>query len=200
MGTVNIAGVTIISCLYGDGFTQFVPRWHQAIQNLNQTVDVRLELEDGDCEWIHPEPFYLNRAWMKTISEWIWIVNVDDIVLPDALDGIDDVEADVWLTGFVRDDGVTHISKPLPNADYLASDTNGYAAGSLVRRSALHRVGGFRDVAFQDWDLWRRLAADGATFSSSGRVNYRYSQHPLTRTNLELTADRRSEHLAEMAC
>jgi hypothetical protein len=198
----RVIDVTIISCLYGDSFEKFARRWWRAIRALDPCpahVILSTEADHGPSLWTHPEPWYLNIAWRLAHTEWVWVVNLDDLVLPDALVGLEECDADVWLTGFERDDGVIHISEPMSNDAYLASSSNGYAAGSAIRRSALERVGGFRDAGFQDWDLWRRLAAAGATFATSGRVNYLYSQHDQTRTNLELTPENRERHLAEMA-
>lgn len=190
--------VTVVSCVYGTRFWGFVERWWDAVEKLDPAPDdVRL-VKGGECPWRHPQAYYLNQAIAESGTEWVWIVDIDDIAHPDALAGLDDVDADVWQMGFDRSDGETYVPPPLSNGEYLASPRNVYVAGSAIRVEAFRAVGGFRDVALQDWDLWRRLAVHGARFQSSGRTHFRYMRHALTRGATELTMDRRGEHLEEM--
>lgn len=205
------ADVTIVSCVYGDrGYERFTGRWEAAIAELETRPLESIVLCDSnypirsahvfvdDCPWRHAQAYYLQRAVELAMTEWVWILDIDDVALPDALFGIDSILADVWLFGYERSDGLEHVPPALTNDEYLASVRNEYAACSAFRRDAFIRAGGFPDVAFQDWALWRRLAASGATFEASDRAHYRYMRHPITRGAIELTTERRSEHMAEM--
>lgn len=201
--------VTVVSCVYGDTFARFVPRWAAHVAALDPAPDAiivagdrEIEIEGATrlacwCPWKHPQAFYLNAAIGLAKTEWVWIVDIDDCALPDALAGLDEVDADVWQIGYVRSDGrVTHI----PRQDDVDTvfERNGLTAGSCVRVEAFRRVGGFPDVAFQDWALWLRLVGGGASFAFSGRAGYRYMRHPASRSELELQPKLRQRHLDEM--
>lgn len=47
----------------------------------------------------------------------------------------------------------------------------------LARRDAVTRVGGYRDVTAEDYDLWIRLAHSGAKLHRSGSLGLLYRQH-----------------------
>jgi hypothetical protein len=189
--------VTVVSCVYGS-FDVFVPRWKQAIAMLDPAPDDVIVASDKinrSCPWKHPQAWHLNAAIFAAETDWVWIVDIDDCALPEALDGLDQVAGDVWQMGYIRSDGrEIHI----PNESALTAEGNLLTAGSAVRVDAFHRAGGFPDVAFQDWALWRRLQAIGAKFEFSGRTHYRYMRHGATRTETELFPKLRQAHIDEM--
>jgi len=203
------APVTVVSCLYGDrGYEWFIDRWAEAIRLMDpQPEDVIVatdreyvcpyEQRVSDCHWNHPQAYYLQDAIMAATSEWVWIVDIDDVALPDALEGIAEVDADVWQMGYVTN-GEEYVVPQLTGDEYLSHGGNPYTAGSAIRTESFWRCGGFADVAFQDFALWRRMAFRGARFQSSGRVHYRYMRHQSSRSDVELTKDKRTAHMAEM--
>jgi hypothetical protein len=205
--TVN---VTVVSCVYGPRFDRFIPGWAEAIAALDPAPEAVIVASDRPrvipgvtviepvCTWRHPQACYLQAAVSWATTEWVWIVDIDDLALPDGLAGIEAVGADVWQMGYLASDGAHHLPPSVAAAEYLAEAGNPYAAGSAFRTAAFRAVGGFTDVAFQDWSLWRRLATAGATVEASNRTHYRYIRHPRTRSAVELTAGRRAEHVAEM--
>lgn len=184
-------GVTIISCVYGPTHTKFLPRWLDATKKIPRNALI-VAPEMSKCPWQYPQAFYLNWAANLAETEWVWISDIDDLPFPDALDGLEDVEADVWLTGF------GHPIPRLTNEEYLASPENVYPGSSAFRLEAFHRAGGFPDIAFQDWGLWRRMARTGATFDPSARAHFSYTQHDASRSRTDITPARRAEHLAEL--
>lgn len=198
--------VTVVSCVYGPTFARFLPRWSEHVALLSPKPDAVIVAADwphdvpgarviaSECPWRHPQAWYLNQAIAAADTEWVWIVDVDDCARPDGLAGLDQVDADVWQTGYLRSDGETYV----PGPEALAAAGNMLVAGSAIRTKAFWDVGGFPDVAFQDWALWRKLQAAGARFAFSGRVNFDYMRHSHTRGATELTADRRAEHVQEM--
>lgn len=212
---MTTAPATIVSCLYGNAYNRFVNQWAASIAQLNtKPADIivatdRTVAERGyhishaqavinECTWRHPQAFHLQQAIEAAQTEWVWILDMDDQALPDALDGIDQVQADVWQMGYERSDGHVHIPPQLTAAEYLTEKGNHFTACSAIRTDAFRDAGGFPDVAFQDFGLWRRLALIGASFQSSGRAHYRYNLHENTRTVLELVPDMREQHMAEM--
>jgi hypothetical protein len=140
----------------------------------------------------------LQRAIDYVDTDWFWICDIDDQVMPDGLAGLDEIAADVWQVGFHRSDGEIYLPPRLTNDEYLALEKNVYVGSSMVRTEAFHNVGGFDDIAFQDWGLWRKLARDGHTFDVSDRPHFEYTLHPTTRTELEFTTAARKAQIAEM--
>ncbi len=205
--------VTVVSCVYGRRFDEFIPEWLAAVQALDPQPDAVIVATDvaprpipgvtkvmGFGLWTHPQAFLLQQAIQHAETEWVWIVDIDDLALPDGLAGLDGVAADVWQVGYVRD-GKDYVPPALSGRTYLGEPGNPFTAGSMIRTKAFKAAGGFSDVAFQDWSLWRRLAKQGATFASSDRAHYVYRRHAATRSTLELTAARRGFHVEEMvAC
>lgn len=202
--------VTVVSCVYGQHYYKFVPRWLAAIEDLDPKPDAVIVATDGGieipdvkviesfCHWRHPQAWHLQQAIMAAQTEWVWIVDIDDLAFPGGLAGLEDVAADVWQLGFERSDGELYTPPQLTADAFLASRQNVYVGTAMIRTDIFREVGGFRDVALQDWELWRRLAKHGAVVESSGRRHFHYMRHPRARGNAELTMDVRPEHLAEM--
>lgn len=206
--------VTVISCLYGDrGYDRHISEWQHSLRQLTTRPAEILVMADrhydipcaqvlvlaaGAPRWQHPQAQLLDHAARLALTEWVWVLDIDDCALPDALDGIDDVTEDVWQMGYHRSDGVTHLPPELTGSEYLALDGNPFTGASAFRTSSFKRAGGFPDAAFQDWGLWRRLAASGATFRSSGRPHYEYRLSGHTRSAVELLPERRERHMEEM--
>ena len=202
--------VTVVSCVYGDFHRRFVPRWQAAVSALDPAPDAVIVGSDSElevtgakvvasyCHWQYPQAWHLQQAITAAPTEWVWIVDIDDVAMPDGLAGLHDVASDVWATGYERSDGEVFLPPRLTAAGILASERNEYAAGSMIRTDIFREVGGFADVALQDWALWRRLARYGATVEPSSRAHFLYQRHPRTRGATELTLDVRADHFAEM--
>lgn len=201
--------VTVVSCIYGDRYDGFVAEWAAAIAALDPAPDAVTVLSDRPreipgadvkvalCGWKHPQAFYLRRAIRTADTTWAWVVDIDDLALPDGLNGLSEVTEDVWQMGYRRN-GLDFAPVQMDGRYYLGLTGNPFTAGSAIRTEAFRRVGGFTDVAFQDWALWRRLARAGATFRASGRAHYIYRRHEGTRSVLELTPRKRRQHEEEM--
>ncbi len=202
--------VTVVSCVYGKHYYKFVPRWLAAVEDLDPAPDAVIVATDGGidipdvkvietfCHWRHPQAWHLQQAIMAATTEWVWIVDIDDLAFTDGLAGLHDVASDVWQLGFERSDGEIHLPPRLTAAEYLSSERNQYCGAAMIRTDIFREVGGFQDLALQDWALWRRLARNGATVDPSDRTHFLYQRHPRTRGATELTMDVRGDHMAEM--
>lgn len=189
--------VGIVSCVYGD-YEQFFPRWSASIDGLTRQPD-EAHVVYGPRGWRHPQAELLDRAIRRIGTEWVWVLDIDDEALPDGLDGLDALDADVWQFGYTSADGtVQHVPPRLDNDEYLAMRRNPYASSSAFRVAAYVEAGGYPDVAFQDWALWRRFARAGARFAFSDRAHYVYHRHADTRSARELTPARRAANESEM--
>ena len=202
--------VTVISCIYGDSHDRFLAEWEGGIRRLDPQPESVIVATDHPrairCAKVviasaigkHKQAYHLNRALRDVETEWVWIHDIDDIAHPDALEGIENVDADVWQLGYERSDGMRYLPPQLVRAEVLLSERNPFVAGSCIRTEALRRIGGFPDLALQDWAIWRRLARADATFESSRRTHFWYRRHASTRGRLELTLDRRAADMEEM--
>lgn len=191
--------VTAVSCLYGDTHDQFEERWWEAVSLLNPAPRECVVATDCPMDgWTHPQARHLQAAVEQVETEWVWFLDIDDVAFPDALEGLDQVTAAVWQFGYLRSDGEIYLPPQLTAAEVLAAERNPFVAGSCVRTEAFRRVGGFRDIALQDWGLWRALAAADATFQSSGRAHFHYMRHSATRGEVELSIQHRPCHMREM--
>jgi hypothetical protein len=195
-----VSVITVVSCVYGD-YERFVPAWDDAVRHLGPAPDCVLKWRDpynARLAWRHPQAFMLQAAISEVETDWVVIADIDDQLHPDALAGLEDVTADVWQLGFDRSDGERYIPPTLTAEQVLAMDRNVLVGSSAIRTESFHAVGGFPDIALQDWGLWRRMARAGMTFQSSGRTHFTYNRHDATRGAQELTSDARAAHLAEM--
>jgi hypothetical protein len=205
-----VTDATVISCLYGDSHDEYVDEWVRALRGLDpapawvivgtdrpRLIGGVLEVE-ADAGGRYPQPAYLNAALELVRTEWVWQLDVDDVAFSDALEGLELVAGDVWQLGYTSSDGEDYRPPQLAGAELLELDRNPFVAGSCIRASTLRAVGGFPDVALQDWALWRELARAGASFVSSSRSHFYYRRHAMTRGQTELTISARAEHLEEM--
>lgn len=202
--------VTIISCVYGDSHDRFVADWMAGIRRLNPQPHQVIVATDHPRKirgamvvrasggWNHPQACHLERALRNVETEWVWIHDIDDYAFEDALVGLDGIHADVWQMGYERSDGVFYLPPNLSAEQVLESAANPFVAGSCIRTDALRSVGGFPDLALQDWALWRALARAEATFVASDRTHFYYRRHEQARGVRELTAAHRSIDMAEM--
>lgn len=202
--------VTVVSCVYGEYHRRFIPRWQAAVSALAPSADAVIVGSDSEleitgakvvasyCHWRYPQAWHQQQAINAATTDWVWLVDIDDIPFPDGLAGLHDVASDVWALGYERSDGEVFLPPRLTAAEVLSSERCEYAGGSIIRTDILAESGGFRDVALQDWCLWRTLARRGATVEPSDRAHFHYMRHPKTRGATELTLDVRAEHYAEM--
>lgn len=201
---------TIISCIYGDDYDRFLGDWEWGVRRLDPQPEAVIVATDhprrirgakvviASAPGQHKQAIHLQRALRDVETEWVWIHDIDDIAFPDALDGLEHIRADVWQLGYERSDGLVYKPPQMTAAEVLTSSRNPFVAGSCIRTEALRAVGGFPDLALQDWALWRLLAQAGATFRSSDRTHFRYVRHSAARGERELTLDRRDFDIAEM--
>jgi hypothetical protein len=204
------APVTIVSCVYGSSHDRFVDEWAEAVSHLEPAPADVIVATDRDrhipgasvmysrCPWDHPQAFYLQMAAMVSGTDWVWIVDIDDLAFTDGLAGLDEVEEDVWQLGYLSSEGHQHLPPQMTAADYLNLNGNPFSGASMFRTAIFDLCGGFTDVAFQDWSLWRRMARMGATFKASDRPHFEYRRHSDTRTAVELIPDNRTLNLLEM--
>lgn len=182
-----MVSATVVSWLYGDQYDQYLPRWLEAINNLNTkpteviVMTDRFRKIDGvqvicypaKKEWNTPNPHYANFICQNRKTDWILIADMDDMVMPDVLDGLDTLDADVHLMGIDINGHEKYLPPYLTNEQIATLPACYFCFGSPFKRElALKHP--FQDTPYGDWIFWRQIARAGAKFAWSGRVGYWY--------------------------
>ena len=132
-----------------------------------------------------------NRGWRSTSSPWIFFLDADDTLAPDALPALLSVDVPSGAPkipyGFQEayaDDfgGAPHFTADLAcvSGDLLAAIASGYGATSFVGlfpRTAIEAIGGFDEAVHhgEDFDLALRLALQN---------RFRRVEHPVYRARM----------------
>jgi hypothetical protein len=179
--------VTIMAWIYGEYYDQFLPRWVEAIKNLNTKPKRVIVISDRprkidiaevviirpDPKWNTPNPHYANWVANNTNTKWLLLADIDDMVKPDILDGLENVDADVYLMGLDINGVETYLPPHLTNEQIYSLPNCYFAFGSPIKREWALKFP-FHDTPYGDWIFWREIARAGARFAWSGRVGYWY--------------------------
>jgi hypothetical protein len=101
------------------------------------------------------------------------LADIDDMVKPDILDGLENLDADVHLMGLDINGMETYLPPYLTNEQIYTLPNCYFAFGSPIRREWALKFP-FHDTPYGDWIFWREIARAGAKFAWSGRVGYFY--------------------------
>lgn len=197
--------VGVVTVAVGSEYQNYLPEWASAVAALSRrpnevhiVVDrlprtTRREVEEilpnvrvvrSARRWeIHPQVL-ANDGIAQLHTEWVCKLDADDLILPHAFDRLDSVAADVLAFGISIDGERDYKPNDLHNV--RDSPNNLLFAGSPFRRWVWEVSAGFRDMVYDDWAFWREAAHNGATFESSGTVDYIYRLH---NTNASLNCD-----------
>jgi hypothetical protein len=85
-----------------------------------------------------------------------------------------ETDADVVAVGLKISDSANYIPQAISNDTIINTESNYLNCGSPIRRVAWEKVGGYPDIAFTDWGMWRILARADAKFYFPNRVGYIY--------------------------
>lgn len=148
--------------------------------------DLEIIIQDADVEPDRGQSDALNKGFAKAHGEWLFWLNADDVLLPDALQKVktvihsttttSDFDSLQWITGdMLKIDSTgrcVEVSVGNRWHDWLFRHAVPHVHGpsSFFRRELWERVGGC-DVSLHycmDWDLWIRFMQAGARFA---RVN-----------------------------
>ena len=188
--------IGIVTTAYGEAYHGFLDQWSAAILDLQTQPDWITIVHDGvpidlqakvtkrlDPTWIlepragvfHPQ-IHVNAGIAVTFTDWILKVDVDDVLLPHALDGVRDCEADVLSFGY-RIGDFDHPSQ-LVSAETIMRKSNNPIGSCSPFRRWVWESNQFEDRLYDDWCFWIKAARAGAIFDATGRVDYIYSVHP----------------------
>jgi len=136
---------------------------------------------------------FLNHAIAATNSDWIAWIGVDDSYHPEALNGLDDLQADVLTYGM-------HIENRGTWRGGLLSDCRLYnpiPCGSPFRRWIWEAMPFQEDLfPYEDWAFWIAAEHHGARALASGRIDFTYRIHDQQIHHDEREATRRIKEWA----
>jgi glycosyltransferase involved in cell wall biosynthesis len=137
------------------------------------TADIARSFDDPRVKVMRTEhlgaPHAQNLGIASAVGEYIARPDGDDVVMPalferqvQVLDSQPSVAAvGVWVRRFGGKEAYYRTpTSPAAVRRALRRGTNPITQPVMIRSSALREVGGFRDVRWEDWDLWIRLAAN----------------------------------------
>jgi glycosyltransferase involved in cell wall biosynthesis len=123
-----------------------------------------------------------NRGLDLVETEWVSFLDADDELEAGYFDAMAKGTADVRAPAVRYVEGARRHRPRVPtvagHSHVCAADClsfgNWLVIGSTVRTELLRRIGGFRDFPWsEDWDLWVRCRAAGATFEAVPDAIYR---------------------------
>lgn len=202
-----IAPVTVTTCCYGERYEKFLPAWTDSVLALDpapahvlvvsdRRQDVPFDQIISPRHGNYPAAHYLNLAAAASTTDHVASFDVDDVALPDALAGTD-YDVDVYVWGLERSDRLVHVPPPRRADEVLTLGYNPFNHGGVHTVDIWHRAGGYRDIGYADWGFFVDCARAGATFATSGRVNYRYLWQPEDSMMGPLSADH-DRHAADV--
>ena len=176
------------------------PYFDEALASLqNQCIDDDLEIivQDADVEPDKGQSDALNKGFAKANGEWLFWLNADDVLLPDALKTVQQfithnsqfttlnwIAGDtVYLNsdGFAMDVRTDAVWRPWFGR-HMSVWTGGPSA--FFSRELWERLGGF-DVDLHyvmDIDLWTRWARAGVRFTGVGGYLWGFRMHEGSKT------------------
>lgn len=179
--------VTIMAWIYGDNYDQFLERWINGINNLETKPSRIIVCSDKprnieiaevihkpiESDWKVPNPHYANFICNYTNTEWMLLMDIDDVIKPDCLNNLNEVNADVWLMG-IDINGQEKYYPPKMSNESIYSDPYCYFCfGSPFKRQWALKFP-FHDSPYTDWIFWRQIARAGANFELANKIGYWY--------------------------
>lgn len=188
--------VTVVVATFGDESWQ-----HLALARAVPSVT------DHEVVTVHGESLHdaRNMGLSQVETEWVCFLDADDELEPGYFDAMNGGTADVRAPR-VRYGSGNSFGQPktlnvwghshVCTAECL-DDGNWMVVGSLVRADMVRAVGGWRDFSWsEDWDLWLRCRAAGATFETVENAVYRAHVRPDSRNRGATRAAKLTAHRA----
>ena len=164
------------------------------------TLEQLETLAQGGVRVIHRDNGGLGAARTTglhaTEAPLVYPLDADDLLEPGALQSMAETLALHPDAGFTWGDYVVfgdydgRYRSPDRFLPWTLTYVNPYPVCSMFRRETLERAGGWQGWAYEDWDLWLRLAGQGASGVRTDRVVYRRKLHGESR----LLAQARRRH------
>lgn len=180
--------IAVVASCVNEPYHYFIDQWKQSVGKLERQADeviiatdlVNEVTQSDDCTLvpIKNEPksgnwtVAVNDAIAHSQSDWIAKIDIDDLILPHALNEIDSCEADVYCFG-IQIDGQDILAEP---KGLLEQPDPKIFSNSVYRRWVWEK-NPYQDIFCEDALFWYLAAHENATFAVSKRVDYIYGRH-----------------------
>ena len=188
---------------YGPTYRGFLTEWSKAVAGLNTQPDeiiiVTDDVKDAHAHLVdiparvlqvkgthkyHPQ-VYVNEAIEATNTDWVCKMDVDDLILPHALDNLPD-DGDVFMYGIViqRDTGTQALLSPDCTWQQITMNPHNFIFSGSPFRKWLWLNNQFKDMMYEDWTFWLGCAKQQARFIASTQADYIYrlADHNISNT------------------
>ena len=180
-------------------------------QGMNDALEV--VIQDGDVEPDSGQSDALNKGFAKAKGEWLFWLNADDILLPDALNKVGQfishhIESKSlnWIAGDTvyvdENERVLEVRTDAKWRSWLGKKLSVWTGGpsAFFRRDLWARHGGF-DIGLKyamDIDLWTRWGQVGERFVGLGDYVWGFRLHDKSTTGSGRYAAEQAKELAEI--
>ena len=167
-------------------------------------------VQDGDIEPDSGQSDALNKGFAKAKGEWLFWLNADDVLLPEALkkvlDRINKIDRIDWIAGnqLLVDDAGKVLKCSVGNGwhDWLYKNAvpHVYGPSAFFRRELFDKIGGFNTSLnyCMDWELWIKFMKAGARYVRINDYLWAQRQWSGSKTQRALSEDELSVHQAEI--
>lgn len=180
--------IAVVASCVNEPYHHFINQWKQSIGKLERRPDeviiatdlVNEATQSDDCTLVpiknKPQSgnwtVAVNDAIAHSQSDWIAKIDIDDLILPHALNEIDSCEADVYCFG-IQIDGQEIFAEPKG----LLQQSDPKIFSNSVYRRWVWEKNPYQDIFCEDALFWYLAAHEKATFAVSKRVDYIYGRH-----------------------
>lgn len=180
--------IAVVASCVNEPYHHFIDRWKQSIGKLERQPDeviiatdlVNEVTQSDDCKLVPIEnvpksgnwTVAVNDAITHTYSDWICKIDIDDLVLPHALNKIDSCRADIYCFG-IEIDGQARFAEP----EGLLEQPDPKIFSNSAYRRWVWEKNPYQDIFCEDALFWYLAAHENATFAASERVDYIYGRH-----------------------
>lgn len=157
------------------------PEWVDLAQRAIRSVELQT-VEPESVHHIHAASLCeaRNLGVEKATGEWIAFLDADDELHEGYVAAMEEKIKEIDYNAYLqprhqnskdRVDGRAGVAVMKPPMDLLTG--NFLIIGTVVRKDAFQRVGGFRDIPiYEDWDLFIRIHQDGARHVTVDKAIY----------------------------
>lgn len=208
--------ISLPLAIWGEGYSQFLPQWFKGVDSLEREIHeivivtdnknfpavlnsvtdfskVRIRVEE------HKDySAYWNRAFELCTGKWIAICNADDYFLPQALNQVDEADAQGCnlICDHLQHKGTSHTQSAYWRPEELDHAFSLMGANPMTKH-LWEASGGFPDgIRFADWGLALRMKKTGLVkpfYASTMRIVYDMGYERQTMTGATLDGGIREE-------
>lgn len=210
--------IGIVTTVWGSNYTKFIPKWWEAVSNLERQPDevtvvtdsineeaIRSNAPDHLADVLNivivsnPEELDFNDFWDKAYrscnQKWMVTCCIDDVFLPKALSAIDDADADE--AELVIDGCILYPHNTVWNGYWNPDEIYNritLPGNAPMTKDLYERVGGFdRDIYWSDWAFYMKAAKAGVKVyqTDTMRITHNLGADYKTRSGVSLDSETR---------